>query len=1057
LDKEQFNDKSKSAGGELFIVDNSDSEWKVREYLHDWADIAKAVDIATGYFEIGALLALDGQWQKLEELRILMGDQVSMRTKKALLAGIAKATQVLDNSLEKEKETNDFLSGVPAIVAAIANRQISCKIYTKEKFHAKAYITHAKKAVIGSAALVGSSNFTFPGITTNIELNIQIRREVEELQKWFKKHWDEAEDISDEILKVIERHIREYSPFEVYAKSLQEFFQGHEMTVGEWEKSKSHMYPVLDQYQKEGYQALMKIAKQHGGAFLCDGVGLGKTFVGLMVIERLLFERKRVALFVPKAARKDVWEKDLRRYLPHLRGIYGNLAIFNHTDLLRGGEFQTELDRVKEMADAIVVDEAHHFRNPGLKGEEGEIKSRYWRLFDIAEGKNLFMLTATPVNNRLTDLQHMIELFSRRQPGHFKSAPLGIHSLSGHFRKLEKALEKMVESKQDNADNGPAMQTNQAEAEKVLWNDDLFRALVVQRSRAYVKKSQEQHGGTKAIFPKRETPQVAEYHLKKTYGRLLEMVEAAFEKKKPLFSLAVYYPLASYIGPDIEKQARAFNENRQIEVVRLIRIQFLKRFESSARAFEFSCETLLIKLLAWVTKHSKTPSEKKILERWKNQHTEIIDYIHKDQHELLGGESNDEIDEDIIEQEMLEDIEELSRDEYKVNEILSETYLDLDQIIEFVRELKKFKPAHDDKLKALIKLLKTDPILQKHKVLIFSEYMSTTHYLKKQLEEAGFKSVDEVDSSTKRDRSEIIRRFAPYYNRPPQGDIFNGLDNETRILISTDVLSEGLNLQDATRLINYDIHWNPVRLMQRIGRVDRRLNPEIEKQIIANQPDQKEVRGTVAYWNFLPPDELDNLLRLYAKVSKKTLRISKVFGIEGKKLLKPDDDFDALKDFNHDYEGTTSATEAMHLEYQKLLKDYPDLEERLNNLPGKVFSGKEHPSPDSKAVFFCFSLPAPKINPAGSEPKAEPEWSDEAGYSKWLLYNLSDEKIIEEPSEIINIIRSNPKTARKCTLPSGTLSDIRQKMEKHLKNSYFKQVQAPIGIKASLKAWMEIS
>ncbi|MCX6827182.1 MAG: hypothetical protein NTV06_07960 [candidate division Zixibacteria bacterium] len=96
-----MNNKSKTSGGDLFIVDNSDSEWKVRQYLHEWADIARAMDIATGYFEIGALLALDGQWQKLERLRILMGDRVSMHTKKALLAGIEKAKGVLDQSNEK--------------------------------------------------------------------------------------------------------------------------------------------------------------------------------------------------------------------------------------------------------------------------------------------------------------------------------------------------------------------------------------------------------------------------------------------------------------------------------------------------------------------------------------------------------------------------------------------------------------------------------------------------------------------------------------------------------------------------------------------------------------------------------------------------------------------------------------------------------------------------------------------------------------------------------------------------------------------------------------------
>ena len=1050
-------------GGDLFIVDNSDGAWKALRYLRDWADIAHTFDIATGYFEIGALLALDGQWQKLNKLRILMGDEVSKRTRKALLAGIkAGAEQTLDVSIEREKETNDFLTGVPAIVEGIRSGKIQCRAYTKEKFHAKAYITHAKAAVVGSAALVGSSNFTVPGLTNNVELNIQVRREVEVLQEWYEKHWNDAEDITPDILRVIERHTHEYSPFEVYAKALQEFFRGHEMTVGEWElagpeNGGSRMYSVLDYYQKEGYHALMKIATQFGGALLCDGVGLGKTFVGLMLIERLvIYDRKRVVLFVPKAARYDVWERDLRRYLRYLSGDFSNLVIFNHTDLLRGGEFGYRLDRIKEMADVVVMDEAHHFRNPGLRGEEGEVLSRYWRLHDICDGKTVYMLTATPVNNRLTDLQHMIELFSRGEPDHFKAAPLGIHSLPGHFRKLEKALEGILEAK-ELGENGPSVQTNQAEAEQVLWSDNLFRALVVQRSRAYVKESQKQHGGSNAIFPKREPPRVADYQLRKTYGHLLDMVEAAFEKKKPLFALAVYYPLAYYIGPDMEKQQRAFAENRQREVVSLIRTQFLKRFESSARAFEFSCETLMIKLLAWVTKHSKTDADKRRLDRWKGQHAELLNFVQKDQLELFGAEGEEEADEDIIDEEMLEGIEALSPQEYKVDEILDETYLDLGQIADFLKELERFKPANDDKLKALVKLLKNDKDLKGRKVIIFSEFMATARYLEKELKAAGLEYVAEVDSARGRDRSQIIRAFAPYYNRPAQGSLFDGIDEEIRILISTDVLSEGLNLQDATRLINYDLHWNPVRLMQRIGRVDRRLNLEIEALILADHPELKDIRGTVIYWNFLPPDDLDGLLRLYGVVSHKTLRISKVFGIEGRKLLRPDDDYDALKDFNHQYEGTTTATEAMHLEYQKLLADNPGLEERLTGLPRRVFSGKQHPAVGSRAVFFCYALPAPSAQDRDAEGQDATKWTEEAGFTKWYLFDLATEKIIDEPSEMINLIRSTPDTPRHRAVDDKTLSGIRAAMDKHLKNTYLKQVQAPIGVKPILKAWMELS
>src|SRR4029077_16412656 len=125
--------------------------------------------------------------------------------------------------------------------------------------------------------------------------------------------------------------------------------------------------------------------------------------------------------------------------------------------------------------------------------------------------------------------------------------------------------------------------------------------------------------------------------------------------------------------------------------------------------------------------------------------------------------------------------------------------------------------------------------------------------------------IDEIDSSVKRDRGDIIKQFAPYYNGSSREDLADENLSETRVLISTDVLSEGLNLQDATRLINYDIHWNPVRLMQRIGRVDRRLNPEVEKRILSDHSDERPQRGTVAYWNFLPPEELDTLLRLYGK------------------------------------------------------------------------------------------------------------------------------------------------------------------------------------------------
>jgi hypothetical protein len=245
--------------------------------------------------------------------------------------------------------------------------------------------------------------------------------------------------------------------------------------------------------------------------------------------------------------------------------------------------------------------------------------------------------------------------------------------------------------------------------------------------------------------------------------------------------------------------------------------------------------------------------------------------------------------------------------------------------------------------------------------------------------------------------------------------------------------------------------------MQRIGRVDRRMNPEVEELLLADHPEQKTLRGTVAYWNFLPPDELDVLLRLYSKVSHKTLRISKTFGIEGKRLLRPEDDYEALKEFNHAYEGSTTRLEEMHLEYQKLLQNDPGLEPHLNALPGRLFSGKAHPKTDTRAVFFCYALPAPPAQVKGRAEQFAEEWTEEAGHTRWYLSDLEGVSITEEPSQIIDLVRCLPDTPRQTLVQQKTLSEVRMKVEKHIKNTYLRQVQAPIGVQPILKAWMELS
>ena len=856
-----------SKGRELFIVDNSVSGWTGLRYLEEWSSIAKAFDIATGFFEIGALLALDGKWQDLDKIRILMGAETTHRTRKAILEAVrAQALDRLDESIEEDKEPNPFLHGVPAILDALRSGQIECRVYDKDKFHAKAYITHAKLEVVGAQALVGSSNFTRPGLTKNIELNVQIQsaREVAQLQEWFETHWNEASEVTEAVIETISHHTHLYSPFDVYAKALQQFFREHELTATEWDETRSRMFPHLDRYQKEAYWALMKIARQHGGAFLCDGVGLGKTFVGLMLIERLiLHEGKRVALFAPKAAKEAVWEPHLRRWLPHIGGIGGgadfsNLAVFSHTDLGREGDFPERFRRIAELADVAVIDEAHHFRNPGRRGnpERGIEPSRYHRLFELLDNaerpKTVYMLTATPINNRLSDFRHMTELFTRRDEAYF-ARTIGVNNLRTHFNQMESTLRSRVG--QDVADAAEHM----TESQEILFTDEIFRQLVVQRSRAYARESQTREYGNATAFPERKDPRVAAYSVRKTYGRMLDLLEKAFAKQSPLFTLPMYYPLHWYRGPD--KDIDPFEENRQRQVVGLIRTNFLNDLSSP------------------------------------------------------------------------------------------------------------------------------------------------------QLAEQG--------------REEI------------------------RVLISTDVLSEGLNLQDASRMINYDIHWNPVRLMQRIGRVDRRMDPEIEKRLVADHPEVATSRGKVWFWNFLPPEELNEILSLYAKVIQKAFLISETLGIEGRKLLTPEDDYEALREFNHAYEGTRTAVEDMHLEYQALLQADSALAARLARLPGAIFSGRKRLPKGLRGVFFCYALPALD--------KEKNEFTEEAGTTRWYLYDLDRRTILEEPGEIVASIRSKPETPRRCTTEETTLLDIRKRIEKHIKNSCLKRVDAPVGVKPRLRCWMELN
>ena len=1026
----------------LYIVDNLDDEQSVKKYLREWCPISKQMDIATGYLEIGGFLALDCEWQKIDKIRIIMGNEVTKRTRDVINQAVESILTKVKDSIDHEQEKNEFLIGVPAILEALKTGKIECRVYDRSKFHAKAYITYfrdeykakfpASMNIPEGYALVGSSNFTKPGLTQNIELNVQIRDDVDQLQGWFEKQWKDAEDITQAILEVIEMHCKEYSPYDVYLRSMYEFFKGREETISEWENNDSVVYKCLSQYQKDGYNSLVEIANRYSGAFLCDGVGLGKTFVGLMLIERFVKkERRNVVLMVPAAARISVWETTIKKYIPEILEGFYPFKIINHTDLLLPKN-ENLMDQITEQAEIVIIDEAHHFRNRS--------SNRYRKLFDMmANGrqKKMFMLTATPINNSFLDLQHLIELFTHRKEDYFADAPLGIHNLQGHFKKMEAKLTTLT---------GTDVSDTIDVSDEIFRGDNLVNALVVQRSRAYVKRSLLNEDSDSVQFSIRQDPIVAEYSLRKSYGELIDHFVKSFDRKDkktgknmPILALAVYSPYEEtyFIGDKNKIDDMAFG--RQQQVVNLIRQLLLKRFESSIEAFAETCIRIYARLRKFIIDYQDQGNIKTI-ERFLAKQEDISDYVDDFINNIMQTDV-DEFEDDLPDY-VWNTEEEINVDDFDIRAMLDDTIFDLEVLAEFIQDIKGFKPENDDKICELKRILREDPHISGRKVIIFSEYRATARYILKELQDSGFKNLAEVDGQSKDNRHDLVQRFAPYYNDKTSSDI----ENEINILIATDVLSEGLNLQDASCLINYDLHWNPVRLMQRIGRVDRRRNVEIEKRLLADHPEYAIDREKAFYWNFLPPSELEQLLSLYKTVSKKTLRISKTFGIEGRKLLTPDDEYEALKEFNSAYEGTTSNDEEMALAFQDLLSINPDYDEIVKKLPKKMYSGKI--SSTKSGYFFCYELPSKR---------ADGTWTSGDGLYRWYLIDPKNDSVFEQVYEIWKAIECEDTEPRYLNTTEEDFDQIRKKVESYIKKSYLRAVQAPVGVKPRLVTWLQMS
>ena len=1034
-----------TGSSDFIIVDNSDENWKALSYVRQWCEVSKAIDIATGYFDVAALLALDGAWQKVEKLRILIGDETSHRTAEL----VKRVRETIDETAVAHRVNDPFLTGLDAIVQGIVNGQIEIKIYTNEKFHAKTYITHSKLDVVGSAALVGSSNFTRAGLTQNIELNVRVTSgpEVRELQGWFEKYWAEATAVKGDFIEVAQNHAREFTPYEVWAKALQLLTENVDPGSTEWERLSSKIYPMLSPYQREAYHGLKQRAAQWGGAFLTDGVGLGKTFVGLMLAEFFAVkEQRNVLIMATKTGKDAVWGPEIAKHLPHLRGEFTNLFVMAHTDLSKDDAFEV-IERLAQRVSVVIIDEAHNFRNRGATGDDPEFpQSRWRRLEKICRGKTVFNLTATPINNTLFDFVHQFELFTGIDSDtHF--SPLGIPSVRAYFNRLQGEFLKGF------------VQGDLKGFSGLIDTDPMFRSLIVQNSRKYAVKSAKMVGGKKVLFPKPAIPRAVDYVFDAPLLALLAEIEKAFQRANPLFVLPFYFPLAYSKSPKVDPT----KENRQRQVVGLIRSVFLKRFESSIAAFAGSCVDLSRKILQdCLIYSSANPKFDKLSRDW---HRDYGDSLTQLDEILREGVDIDEIETDDDElAELLDEIpddERLSPNEYDLNKILEQSLDDLNELGKLLKLSLEVLKSGDAKYDQLLKLLtckglnkKDDkdvfnPVFASQKVIVFTEFADTARYLAKRLQADGITHIDRIDGSRKADRYDMIKRFAPHYNRVSDAD--RAKLRPLRVLVSTDVLSEGVNLQDATEIINYDIHWNPVRLMQRIGRIDRRLDGETEKAIVAENPKLRGSRGIINIRNFLPTKELRRLISLHERVEQRVYLISKTLGIPGGKLLSEEDMLDDVKVFNaflKEYEGDESPLETLRLEYLGLCQSDPDLQDRLSMVPHGAFTSK---SGAPAGLFVCSVEPIRVPLADGGT-----EWTLEGGSPRWEFVH-ADGRRSTDVVEIARAIRCDKHTPTEQVADRGaTAADLRLLRESRYRE-LLKDLQLPLNApKPFTVCWMQV-
>ncbi|WP_017293554.1 helicase-related protein [Geminocystis herdmanii] len=819
------------------------------------------LDIATGFFRIEAWISLESPMNKLNSLRLLIGRDPAIRPAENDRIDLLKYyRKTLQQQLEENPFNVNYKQQIDRLIEYLQQDKIEVRLFgalgDKNQFlHAKAYI-------FDEYSIVGSSNFTPAGLKANSELNIvnkigAIARDLR--NNWFERFWhDHSVDINYkqkliDTLNASKFGSKAYTPYQVFIKALYELFK-EDTNINE-----GNITGVdLADFQKEGFKKAIRLMEKHQGCIVADAVGLGKTYIGLRVIEHyLITERKpnkipKVMVICPAQLRELVWRKKLDEF-----GLKAD--IISHEEISRK---DFNLNRYSYY-DLMVIDEGHNFRNSGT--------NRYNNLLKLVNSgnrnKKILMLTATPINNSVYDLYHQILILARGNESYYRE--YGISNLNGYFKALHQGKTEITEL--------------------------LFQTMV-RRSRQDVIRRQEAGeeiiiAGTKIHFPKRELERFT-YNFEAEYQGLYIGIANSIDQ----LNLSPYN-IKSFKLKKVQTDEAEVKRNYAL--VNLQKALYLKRFESSLIAFKKTVtnqKQFQEKFYQLLTKEGKLLDSKNFRKL------------------ILALEDEEE---NITVTDIIQQLEEIDAKQYNLPELQQHIEHDLrllNQILEQINQIENNLPKslekqdestpksslqigtspnsylmkegregviphYDEKLKAFKNLLIK---LKGKKILVFSYYKDTAKYLYQELIKDQY-FLSQLDNpkidiltgdSSSQQRQEKVNRFAPKANlsndNPQQKleQLQQLLQNPIDILVCTDVLSEGQNLQDAGILINYDLHWNPVRMIQRAGRIDR-LGTEYD---------------TLYIYNCFPEEGLEVLLGLVKRLQDRIATIDREVGLDASVL-----------------------------------------------------------------------------------------------------------------------------------------------------------------------------